>query len=446
MFERKDVTEKLLGAIYEIQLEENAEDVLKVIVKAGIEILNASSGAGGIVDGNDVNFEVLYTNGRWQKINKSSNLKAPFFQNTHSKEKLIILKSGEKRLKNYADFIECGDIDNAILIFLVDRDKNIGVVSLHNLADLEHIDGFSFGAFFSLAAAGGIELNKIKKFKQGQLTVRPSADLKYYTDKIANMLGILVITLNQELKITDLNKYAADTTGYKKGEVLGKNFLNVFIPSEFQEKAVNTYQNAITEQKHFWTYESPLLCKKGKKMWVLWRNIFIKGKEDSFVLLSGVEVTKWHELRESLRESEERFRAMADSTSVGILIYQDNKFVYSNDAVQKIGGYTKKDIIGMNFWDAVYPEDRDLVKRRGLERQQGKDIPANYEFRIVTKDGKIKWIDFSAGFIMYKGRPAGLATLVDITERKNAELSLKESEERFRLLAESSPVGIYLFA
>jgi len=157
------------------------------------------------------------------------------------------------------------------------------------------------------------------------------------------------------------------------------------------------------------------------------------------------DITERKHAEAALAESEARFRALAETTAAAIVVYQGNRFRFVNPAAQRLTGYTEAEALAASFWDIVHPDHRELVRQRGLARQRGEPVPSRYEFKIITKNGEERWIDFSAGTIMFGGEPAGLATAFDITDRKRAEAALRESEERFRLLAESSLVGIYLF-
>jgi diguanylate cyclase (GGDEF)-like protein/PAS domain S-box-containing protein len=131
---------------------------------------------------------------------------------------------------------------------------------------------------------------------------------------------------------------------------------------------------------------------------------------------------------DALRESEERFRALADTAPCAIFIYQGSVFRYANEATASISGFSRSELYDKDFWQIVHPDIREIVKRRGLARQKGDPLPSRYEIRILRKDGEVRWLDYSAGLIELEGSPAVLGTAFDITERKRAE-------ERIRSLA-----------
>lgn len=142
-----------------------------------------------------------------------------------------------------------------------------------------------------------------------------------------------------------------------------------------------------------------------------------------------------------LRESEETFRALAETSPSAIFVYREN-FLYVNPASIPLTGYTKEELLKMKFWDLVHHDFKDMVKARGFARQRGENVPAHYEFKIVRKDGKLRWLDFAGAVIKYKGKPAGLGMVYDITERKEAEIQLKESEDKYKTLVDASPDAV----
>ena len=144
-----------------------------------------------------------------------------------------------------------------------------------------------------------------------------------------------------------------------------------------------------------------------------------------------------------LRESEHKFKVMAESTPTAIMIYQDNKWVYANPAAEKISGYSLQELVTMNFWEFVHPDYMELIRKRGQKRQEGKAAANRYEFKIISKDGAEKWVDLSGTSTMLDGSPAGVITVIDITSRKRAEESLKKSEEKYRSIFENAIEGIF---
>lgn len=170
-------------------------------------------------------------------------------------------------------------------------------------------------------------------------------------------------------------------------------------------------------------YEEPQSTPSGGMIWLRTSKVPLLDEQGRVwgVLGTYEDITERKEMERALRESEHLFRTLAETTSTAIFIYRGEHNVYVNEAATRISGYSREEMTTMRFWDFVHPEDRDKVRDRGLRRQRGEDVPERYEFRIVRKDGSVRWLDFTAGRIEWQGQPAGLGTAIDITERKEAE-------------------------
>ncbi len=135
----------------------------------------------------------------------------------------------------------------------------------------------------------------------------------------------------------------------------------------------------------------------------------------------------------SLSESEARFRALAETTTASTIIHRGGKFLYTNPAVQRTTGYSHDELLQMEFWQLVHPEYRELVRERGRARASGREVPGEYEFKVVTKNGDERWVSAAAGRIIFEGEPAIIAALFDITDRKRVEAEkVKILEQRIR--------------
>jgi len=142
-----------------------------------------------------------------------------------------------------------------------------------------------------------------------------------------------------------------------------------------------------------------------------------------------------------LHESESKFRTLAESTPMAILLYQNDKWVYANPAATDITGYSNEELLSMNFWDFIHPDYRDIVKERGRKRESGQDTVQSYEFKIITKDGAEKWVQLFGTSTEIHGRPSGLITVLDVTERKQSEAEKARLEEQYRQAQKMESVG-----
>ncbi len=142
--------------------------------------------------------------------------------------------------------------------------------------------------------------------------------------------------------------------------------------------------------------------------------------------------------RASAIETDQWFRSLAESTTTGILVYQEDELLYVNPAVEVLTGYSADELLGMPAWSMVHPDHKPLVRERILARLRGESVPSHYEIKILTKDGQERWIDATSTVLTLEDLgTAAMATAVDITERKLAETSLRETNARLEHAVEA---------
>ncbi|HXG51780.1 MAG TPA: GAF domain-containing protein [candidate division Zixibacteria bacterium] len=128
--------------------------------------------------------------------------------------------------------------------------------------------------------------------------------------------------------------------------------------------------------------------------------------------------------------AEGSIQRLIDNVPAAIFIFQRDKNRLVNPAAEAVTGYTRRELLGMDFWHILHPDFRELVRERGLARQKGSSVPPRYEVKIVRKDGEERWLDYSGGLIRFRGKPAVIGAAIDITEKKRAELKAEQHLKR----------------
>ena len=149
-------------------------------------------------------------------------------------------------------------------------------------------------------------------------------------------------------------------------------------------------------------------------------------------------------LRQRRQDSETLFRTLAETTESAIFMFRGDYNIYVNEAACDITGYTREELLGIPFWQLIRADYQALVRERGMARQHGEAVDTHYEVPITAKNGKSRWLQFAGNLIDYQGERAVLGMAIDITARKLSEDALRESEQKFRTLAEATPAGILI--
>jgi PAS domain S-box-containing protein len=149
------------------------------------------------------------------------------------------------------------------------------------------------------------------------------------------------------------------------------------------------------------------------------------------------EITECKRVEDALRESESRFRALADATIEGVVIHENGKVLDANPAFAKIFGYEFNEVIGKSAADFVTPESQKIV----LEKIQS-DNQQPYELTGIKKDGTHISLEVIGRSSLYQSRNVRVASVRDITERKQTQTALRQREEELHLITNSVPVLI----
>jgi PAS domain S-box-containing protein len=142
------------------------------------------------------------------------------------------------------------------------------------------------------------------------------------------------------------------------------------------------------------------------------------------------------------------YRALADYPLQGMFILKGPQLVFVNRTATELLGYSAQELLSMPIDElsrrTVHPDDRAKVIQRFRDRLTGQPTPDRYEFRVVRKDGTVRWLEQFMDRITYEGEPPLQVVYIDITDRKQAEEALRASEHKFRSVIEQSSDGIVL--
>jgi PAS domain S-box-containing protein len=163
----------------------------------------------------------------------------------------------------------------------------------------------------------------------------------------------------------------------------------------------------------------------------------------SAIIIMGQDITERRRAEAALHESEEKHRNLVERASDGIVIVQDGIVKYANPWLARLSGYDPDEIVGSEMSRFIAPSELPKIAERYRRRIAGEPVPSIYETVLMLKNGTTLHAELNAGVINYEGKPADMVIVRDISNRKQAELELKESRERYRTLFQSSPVSLW---
>jgi PAS domain S-box-containing protein len=179
--------------------------------------------------------------------------------------------------------------------------------------------------------------------------------------------------------------------------------------------------------------------KDGTFAWASINVRAIKDLKGRILYLEGTmeDITERKQMEKALQESEERYRTAIEHSNDGVVITRVEEHLYVNKRYVEMFGYeSPEELVGKPLSATVHPDDLDRVGDFSRRRQLGEQVRSNYEFKGRKKDGSSFYAEASVARIMFQGKPASLAYIRDITQRRHAE------EAMLRIRKEYEQLGI----
>ncbi len=245
--------------------------------------------------------------------------------------------------------------------------------------------------------------------------------------------------------ITDCNMAAKTLTGRKKSELIGKHQKILHPPSKMNGRFTSEFKEHLKGKKEN-IIETRIIRKDG-----MLRDVSIKaniidvgGKK----FLHGVfrDVTEKRKVEEEIRKSEKRFHTLFKRMpDAAIVLDRKGTFLEASEEAEKISGYDVSEVLGKNLFKMpiLDMKNRAIVAGK-MSLMFAKDKISDFDIEINSKNGKIIPIEISGCTIDYMGRKAVIVIMRDMTEHIRRNNEMRESEERFRTIFESSNDAIFI--
>ncbi len=233
--------------------------------------------------------------------------------------------------------------------------------------------------------------------------------------------------------ITEWNQGASELYNYSANEAIGQS-VSFLLPSSHQGE-LDYILESIKKGGHIEYFDTVRVRKDGSCIDITLTASPIKDWAGHLTGVSWIarDITNRKAMEMALRESEEKFRVLTETTSTVILLHQGGNYLHANRATELATGYSKDELFQMKYWELAAPEYRDVITTRGAARLRGEHPEQRYEVKIVTKRGEQRWWDLASSKLEYQGKPSILVTGLDITDRKQAENALDDARSQAEL-------------
>ena len=248
--------------------------------------------------------------------------------------------------------------------------------------------------------------------------------------ELADLLPQTVYELDLFGNVTYVNKTGRKTFGLSDNE-LGFSSASVLIPGDRQRMRENI-RTAIKEKRKEGGTEYTALRRDGSTFpTIVYSNAMFENGELLGMRGLMIDISERKAMEEALRKSEEHYRHVIQSLQEGLFVLQDDRFIFVNDAIVNILGYSVQEMTGKLFWEIIPPERIEEITRTNNARKAGEQGSWSYEFSLLHKDGLTRVpVILSTNITDFDGNPAIVGTAKDITDRIRAEEEIKAAHKR----------------
>jgi len=173
-----------------------------------------------------------------------------------------------------------------------------------------------------------------------------------------------------------------------------------------------------------------------------WRENFVYKLPSGEVFSVYSDETQRRRAEEALQENEQKYRVLVENAGEVILVAQDGKIKFVNRRISDVTGHLPDELIGKPFSDYIHPDDRETVAERHIRRLKGEAVPEVYPFRVITREGAVRWAESNIVLIEWEGKPATLNFITDITDRKRAQEAHDKLQSQFHQAQRMESIGI----
>ena len=255
--------------------------------------------------------------------------------------------------------------------------------------------------------------------------------------RISDSVPEVVIMMDDQGNISYWNPAAERMFGYSAEEMIGKDLPLLLADrnsSQAYEEGFRQFKETEPGAPGGKTLELRSSREDGKEFPIEISLSAIRMEGEWTALGMIRDITKRKQMIDSLKESEEKYRLLVENANEAVLVAQDGILKFANPKAIELFGYSLEELTNSPFTPFIHPDDRSLVVERHQRRLRGEELPHVYPFRIVDREGNIKWAEINAVRFSWEDRPATLNFISDITWRRHAEEELRKHRDRLEEL------------
>lgn len=290
-----------------------------------------------------------------------------------------------------------------------------------------------------------IYFRDITQRKADELALRQA---KEHAERLITHANVMIVGLDARGDITLFNQAAQDLTGYTLADLAGRNWFDVLCPRQRYPQVWAEFER-LAHDGPARQFENPILTRSGTELTIAWQNTVLRDGETITGTLSfGIDVTARCRAEQALAESRDQFETLALNSMQGIALVRKGQLTFVNPALCTMVGRSAAELTRLplaQLMQWLHPDDRAGSLERQRRALLGEQQHGVAELRILHADGSWRWVQSAVRPITLRGETVMLGMLVDIHDRKTAEVALRDSEALMRQMAESVSQVFWLF-
>jgi PAS domain S-box-containing protein len=322
----------------------------------------------------------------------------------------------------------------------------IGIIQVQSY----HFDAYTEEDIDLLTALANVAASTIQNARLYEQQKQTNIALRKERNRAQNYLniaGMILVAIDINGTVKMINKRGCEILGYPEKEIIGKDWVKSFIPTNEQRSFQSILQKILSaEFEKYQTFEMPLKTLHLGDRIIKWRTTVIESTEESDVsiLSSGIDITEEIEALESLEKSEKRYELMVENINDGLTILENNKITFVNKRICEITGYSREELLNITFRELLAPEEIERMAKVYQRWTAGQEELSELTFWIIRKNGERRYIRNRYSYIYINEVRYQYILTTDITKQHKAEKNLLESENKYEVTINSMNVPLHV--
>ena len=247
--------------------------------------------------------------------------------------------------------------------------------------------------------------------------------------------GVAILALDVSGRVAFINKKGCEILGCRREEITGKNWFEHLVPENNREETEKIFRKLISG-KEIESYLTPILRPDGEERVIRWHSAIIKDEGKVLGILScGDDITDEIKTEKEFRELLKTYQTLVDLSPVVVVVHDGERLLFANKRAAEYARLRKPEhLLGIPVMEFIHPEYRKIARKR-IERmfKEKTSLPPVIE-KLVFPNGEERYVEMASGYVEYRGKPAILTIISDITNLIESHKRIEDLNDTLRFI------------